>query len=92
VGFPALFWLVAVIVAFDLFWPQPGRQWTGFMVSGAFGILAIIGVVAIVRHGNHIASECVFPLLMVSLSIGLAVASVREGKRKVRGATTSQLR
>lgn len=88
-GFPALFWLIAIIVVFDVFWPRPGRRWTGFVASGAFALLAIIGVAAVIRHGNHTASEWGFPLSMALFSIFCVVASVHEGKKKVRKAPAS---
>ncbi|HTW82252.1 MAG TPA: hypothetical protein VME23_22085 [Terracidiphilus sp.] len=88
--FPALFWLIAIMVAIDVFWPRVGRQWTGFVASGAFGLLAIIGTVAVIRHGNHKASDWGFPLLMASFAVFLAVASVHEGRKKVRITPASQ--
>ncbi|HEV2324966.1 MAG TPA: hypothetical protein VGS10_13530 [Terracidiphilus sp.] len=80
---PSLFWLIAIVVAIDVFIPRSGRQWTGFLASGAFGTIAILTVAGIVHHGGYI-SEWVFPILMAALSVGLAVLSVRERKRGVR--------
>jgi hypothetical protein len=82
---PALFWLIAIMVAIDAFMPLPGRQWTGFAASGAFGTMAILTVAAIIHHGDCKISDSVFPVLMAALSIACAIISVREGRCKVRG-------
>jgi len=89
-GFPALFWLVAVIVIVDVVWPRPGRQWTGFLISGVFGLMAIMAVVLIVHRGKYTSSDWGFPLLMASFAVLFAVASVHEGKKKVRITPASQ--
>ncbi len=65
---------------------RPARQWTGFVASGSFGLMAILTVILIVRHGKYSASDSFFPLLMAFLSIGRAVVTVREGKRRASNA------
>lgn len=80
---PALFWLIAVIAAIDAFMPRPDRQWTGFVVSGAFGALAVIGIAGIIYSGNYRFSRFFgYTLLMAGLSIGCTTMSVRKGKRQ----------
>ncbi len=84
-SWPALFWLVAIMVAVDAVWPRPGRQWTGFVASGAFSLLAVLTTVLITRHGKYSTSDLFFPLLMAFSSLFFAVVSVHEGKKKMRG-------
>jgi hypothetical protein len=86
---PGTFWLLAIMAAVDSAWPKPGRKWTGFVVSGALGLTAILATVAIVRHGQYIASNWLFPLLMAFGCVGFAVVTVREGKKKTRPSSPS---
>jgi hypothetical protein len=88
-SWPALFWLVAIMVAVDAIWPRPGRLWTGSVASIAFGLLAVLAVVVIVRHGNYKASDSFFPLLFAFCSVFLAVATAHEGKKKMRPSSPS---
>jgi peptidoglycan/LPS O-acetylase OafA/YrhL len=77
-----LFWLIAIAVTIDMARPRSERQWTGFVVSGAFGALAVMAVVAVIRHGDHKAYDWFFPLLLSSLSGSFAVATVCDGRKK----------
>jgi hypothetical protein len=86
---PALLWLVAIIVAVEAISSRPGRQWTGFVASSALGLEAILAVVAIFHQSRHTASGWGFPLLMALFSVIFAVATVQEGKKKVRNARAS---
>jgi hypothetical protein len=82
---PALFFPIAIVLTFDVFMPRPDRQWTGFTVSGAFGVLAILAVISIIHSSDYKISRSLFPVLMAALCIACAVASMRE-RRKVRDA------
>lgn len=77
-----LFWLIAIAVTVDMAWPRSERRWTGLVVSGAFGVLAVMAAVAIIRDGGHKALDFFFPLLFASLSTIAAVMTVCDGRKK----------
>jgi len=79
-----LLWLIAIAATIDAVRPRRGRQWTGFVASGAFGALAIMAAVAVIRNGDHKAYGWFFSLLFASLSGIVAVVTVRDGKREAR--------
>jgi hypothetical protein len=77
-----LFWLIAIAATIDMSRPRSERRWTGFVVSGAFGALAVMAAVAIIRDGGHKALDFFFPLLFASLSGFFAVVTVCDGRKK----------
>jgi hypothetical protein len=86
-----LFWLIAIAATVDMARPRSERRWTGFVVSGAFGVLAVMAAVAIIRNGGHKAFDFFFPLLFASLSSFLAVMTVCGGRKKSAGAPRAGL-
>jgi predicted membrane channel-forming protein YqfA (hemolysin III family) len=90
-GIPALVWLVAFMAVVDAISPRPGRQWTGFVVSGAFGLIAVLAGALIFHHGKYSPSDSFFPLLMAFLSLLSSIISVHEGKKKVRNVPASHV-
>ena len=90
-GIPALVWLVAFMAVVDAISPRPGRQWTGFVVSGAFGLIAVLAGALIFHRGKYSPSDSFFPLLMAFLSLLSSIISVHEGKKKVRNVPASHV-
>ena len=81
-GVPALFWLIAIVGTVDSVWPRRSRLWTGFVLSGSLGVLAILTVIAVIRYGDHKAYDWFFPLVFALPSGFFAVATVRDGKKR----------
>jgi len=80
---PALFWLIAMMAAIDAFVPRPNRRWTGFVVSGAFGTLAILGIAGIIHGRSYkLSGFLAYTLLMAVLSIVSAKMSLRLAKHE----------
>ena len=92
-SFPALFWLIAVLVAVDAFFPSPDRVWTGIAAIAAFGLLAVLAVAGNVRARTFGIGYWIFPLLMASFSAGLGIDLIRDAKRKhaAQGETGGEL-
>jgi hypothetical protein len=80
---PSLFWLIAMMAAIDAFIPRPDRRWTVFVVSGAFGTLAILGIAGII-HGRsyRLSGFLAYTLLMAGLSIVSAAMGLRVARHK----------
>lgn len=81
-GVPALFWLIAIVGTVDSVWPRRSRLWTGFVLSGSLGVLAILTVIAVIRYGDHKSYDWFFPLVFALPSGFFAVATVRDGKKR----------
>ena len=89
-GITGLFWLIAIAVAVDAFWPRKERLWTWFVASGALGALAIMFAVVDRRQGYHGALAWIAPILFASLSVLAAVTTIRDAKKRMRGAAANR--
>jgi hypothetical protein len=81
-SFPAMMWVISIMAAVDCFRPRPERLWTGICVSGAFGTLAILYVIAALHIPERRNEFWVFPLLWGSLAVFVAILEIRRWKRR----------
>jgi hypothetical protein len=89
-GVVGLFWLIAIAAAVDATWPRQERLWTGFVFSGAFGILAIVLAIGIIRSGHQKAWYWLYPLLFALISGFLGAATIRDKRKRMCGAPVNQ--
>jgi hypothetical protein len=61
-SFPALAWIIVIMVAIDCFFPRPGRLWTGICTSGAFGSLAAVYLIGAPHGLRRQAEYWIFPI------------------------------
>ncbi len=81
-SFPALMWVVAIMVAIDAFFPRRERLWTGVIFAAAFGALTVFYVIA-QRHISERRTDLwFFPILWGSIAIAAAIAVIGDWRQK----------
>jgi hypothetical protein len=81
-SFPALAWVIVILVAIDCFFPRTGRLWTGICDSVAFGSLAAIYLIGAPHALRRQAAFWIFPILTGGFAIVLAFWVIRDWKRR----------
>jgi hypothetical protein len=89
-SFPALMWVIAIMVAIDCFFPRRGRLWTGVCIGAAFGSLAAVYLIgaphALMVGASHALKReveyWIFPLLTGSIAVCVAISVIRDWRRR----------
>jgi hypothetical protein len=81
-SFPALAWVIVVMVAIDCFFPRPDRIWTGICDSVAFGALAAVYLIGAPHAMMRKTTFWIFPFLTGGIAIVLAFWVIRDWSRR----------
>ena len=89
-SFPALAWVIVILVAIDCFFPRPDRLWTGICDSVAFGSLAAVYLIGAPHGLRRNAEYWIFPVLTGSIAILCAFWVIRDWRRGRAGAAAAR--